>query len=427
MDVKAKQVGIREEVSVSRVCSDAPKFAGFKPQQVLVSSITEHKDTVSCVQNFRDQRFFLSGSHDGTVRIYDMNRIDLDFTEGSVASINVVKSEEKLTHKVLAVRPIEFTDSFLVGTNTGFVELYKVDARSNASISQQGRFNRAPNGEVRHIETISESVFVYVTSSGHIVVEDIRSQRSPANFSVGKERGLVSSMVQRNSTQSTCISTLNGYCLVYDIRCNLISNVFQLMSPDDDPLPILTMANMKRISNLDGVEPTDLLALGFQSNHNEVGFWNLNDLNENVNPAIYLACSDKKEVIIQNPRLKNLYKNEQFKNFTNAWEERYFYEFVDDEQQMDLISYLKDPLTISQGQIKERWLIGTKNCYSFMKRAFEAKSSVTSIISLPLSGSLYPQNMENCLITASSDRFVQTWNLSSDTGKAGERFPDKVI
>lgn len=115
---------------------------------------------------------------------------------------------------------------------------------------------------------------------------------------------------------------------MYDMRCNLISNVFQLLSADDHPLPILSMQNLKKTSNLDGVEHSDLLAIGFQSNNNEVGFWNLNDLNENVNPSIYLMCSDKRDVIIQNPRLKNL-KNEQFKNFNNTLEERTYYDFVD--------------------------------------------------------------------------------------------------
>lgn len=104
---------------------------------------------------------------------------------------------------------------------------------------------------------------------------------------------------------------MNGYCLVYDLRCNLISNVFQLLSPDDYPLPIYTMANFKRASILDGVDQTDLVAIGFQSNYNEVGFWNLNDLNENLNPCIFLNCSDKRDIIIQNPRLKSFYKNEQ--------------------------------------------------------------------------------------------------------------------
>lgn len=59
----------------------------FRPQQQLVTTIQEHKDIVSCVENFRDQRFFISGSHDGTVRIFDMNRIDQDFTAGSVSCV----------------------------------------------------------------------------------------------------------------------------------------------------------------------------------------------------------------------------------------------------------------------------------------------------------------------------------------------------
>lgn len=41
----------------------------------------------------------------------------------------------------------------------------------------------------------SEAVFVYVTSLGDIVVEDIRSRSQAMTFSVGKERGLVTSMI----------------------------------------------------------------------------------------------------------------------------------------------------------------------------------------------------------------------------------------
>jgi hypothetical protein len=125
-----------------------------------------------------------------------MNRIDQDFTEGSTAMVKCVKNEDKLSHKVLTIKPIEQTDSFLVGTNTGFVELYKMD---HGAVQQSGCFNRAPSGEVRKIESLrnelNEAVFVYVTSSGHIVVEDIRSPKNASHFSVGKERGLVSTMV----------------------------------------------------------------------------------------------------------------------------------------------------------------------------------------------------------------------------------------
>jgi hypothetical protein len=56
---------------------------------------------------------------------------------------------------------------------------------------------------------------------------------------------------------------MNGYCMVYDLRCNLISNVFQLLGPDDHPLPIFSMANFKRETFLEGVDPTELVAIGF--------------------------------------------------------------------------------------------------------------------------------------------------------------------
>jgi phosphoinositide-3-kinase regulatory subunit 4 len=235
--------------------------------------------------------------------------------------VSVVKceSQDKQFNKVTTLKALEQTDSFLVGTNTGLIQLYKMDHTAyregkNLGVSQLRTFRKA-NSEIKKIESMSndmsEAIFVYVTSMGEIVVEDIRSRSPAIQFSVGKERGLVTSMIQRSNSLSTCISTMNGYCVVYDLRCNLISNVFQLLSPEDQPLPIFSMANFKRVTALEGVEPVDMIGLGFQSNNNEVGFWNFNDLNENINPCLYLVCSDKKDIIIQNPRLKSLYKIEQ--------------------------------------------------------------------------------------------------------------------
>jgi hypothetical protein len=40
---------------------------------------------------------------------------------------------------------------------------------------------------------------VYVTSFGDIVVEDTRSPKGGNHFSIGKERGLVTSMIKRGS------------------------------------------------------------------------------------------------------------------------------------------------------------------------------------------------------------------------------------
>ncbi len=57
-----------------------------------------------------------------------------------------------------------------------------------------------------------------------------------------------------------------------------------------------------------------------------------------------------------------------------------------------------------------------------MKTAFEGKSTVSSIINLPIQGANHPANIENTIITASTDRCVQAWTLTNDISKPGEKY-----
>lgn len=46
----------------------------YKPTGMLIAEITEHKDTISCIEKVGD-RFFATGSYDGTVRFFDSKRL----------------------------------------------------------------------------------------------------------------------------------------------------------------------------------------------------------------------------------------------------------------------------------------------------------------------------------------------------------------
>ena len=75
----------------------------------------------------------------------------------------------------------------------------------------------------------NDKCFIYVTLKGEIGVKDIRSKMPAITYNIGKERGLISSMILSKfsgGTESAVISTLNGYCLIYDIRSNVLSNIF---------------------------------------------------------------------------------------------------------------------------------------------------------------------------------------------------------
>lgn len=51
------------------------------------------------------------------------------------------------------------------------------------------------------------------------------------------------SFINIPGTNTLAVGTMNGYILLYDIRCNLVSNIYEL-DCDGQNLPILTMQNV---------------------------------------------------------------------------------------------------------------------------------------------------------------------------------------
>ncbi|CAD8193085.1 unnamed protein product [Paramecium octaurelia] len=407
--IKSSQLQI-QDIQFQRVLQQ-PIARPFKIGNQIVTTISEHKGIVTSLQKFGDQRKFISGSYDGTVRIYDMKKIEDDFTNGSVAQIRV--SEGDVQSRISALCALEGTDSFVVGTNTGSVSLYTNDRHTSTFLKG--------DSEIRKIVD-QENTFMYVTEKGTLKIEDIRS-RNGQSFNIGRQRGLVSSMVHDNYT--TLIGTINGYLILYDIRSTMIVNLFQLLNHDDQALPIFSLAYMNRVSQFEGMnsDSSKLVGIGYQSNNNEVGFWDLNKQNEDLNPALFLYCSDKKHPIIETPRLQSVLKSEQFINHNNNLSTQCHYDFLNKSYQVDLISYLKDPLTSSERLAKDRWLRGTKNLYINLKSAFECKSTVTSLICL--TSRIDNQRQENTFITASTDRSIQSWTLNSDVAKQQDKNNDR--
>jgi hypothetical protein len=74
-----------------------------------------------------------------------------------------------------------------------------------------------------------------------------------------------------NGSSAIQIGTINGYLLTYDIRCNLLSSVYQLMS-DNQSLPILSMYNVPMDSN----ETEQLISICYPSKNYEFCNFNLN-------------------------------------------------------------------------------------------------------------------------------------------------------
>jgi WD40 repeat protein len=57
-----------------------------RPRGILLAEISEHSESVTCLEKVADQ-FFLSGSSDGTLRVFDSKKIQMNMTVGSEACV----------------------------------------------------------------------------------------------------------------------------------------------------------------------------------------------------------------------------------------------------------------------------------------------------------------------------------------------------
>ena len=118
----------------------------WKPSGQLVTTIYEHSDIVTCLETIKDCRYFASGSYDGYVRIFDLEKLESyfffqflinsfilksDFTIDSVGFIKCEGNNEDQDpnnrQKIKVLRSIEDSFSILLGTNDGIIDLYRVN------------------------------------------------------------------------------------------------------------------------------------------------------------------------------------------------------------------------------------------------------------------------------------------------------------
>lgn len=77
-DVRTESVGLE---GYSGKSENPIKFKGsanrfWRPTGSLITTIYEHDDVVSCLEGLRDNRRFISGSYDGFIRVFDLEKIE---------------------------------------------------------------------------------------------------------------------------------------------------------------------------------------------------------------------------------------------------------------------------------------------------------------------------------------------------------------
>jgi WD40 repeat protein len=149
-----------------------------RPKGVLVSEIFEHTDTITCLEKVADQ-FILSGSADGSLRVFDARKIQTNVTMCSEGWVEM-KGEGEEKAKIASVASFDQTYAAVVGTNRGQIRVFPIEriqkSHSTGRSDDIVRYNVA--GELEKIVTLTNELknecFCYVTAEGKLGVQDIR-------------------------------------------------------------------------------------------------------------------------------------------------------------------------------------------------------------------------------------------------------------
>lgn len=210
------------------------------------------------------------------------------------------------------------------------------------------------------------------------------------------------------------IGTLNGYVMLFDLRSNVISQVYQL---NGEIRPILNLKFFYPYSGFSNIASDELIAVSYASNNHEIGVWELNTSLPVNEPKIVLSCENDIRHFSSKPILVNKTNEESTSMLHSKFSDRSYYDYVSHlSPHFDILEFYRDPVLHSQNQLKEKWLMNLKTTYSNIKSLSEYKNYAKSMILLPgrpfLRGPPQMQ-LRNMFITAGNDRNIRFWNLSN--------------
>ena len=81
---KFEQFKIKPTLKLGEYNLKANEMEKIKPKGTLLTEIYEHRDVITCLENIAD-KFLISGSYDGTLRVFNTRKMEMNVTAESEA------------------------------------------------------------------------------------------------------------------------------------------------------------------------------------------------------------------------------------------------------------------------------------------------------------------------------------------------------
>lgn len=199
----------------------------WRPEGQLVASFVEHTAAVTRVLVSPDQGFFISGSDDGTVKIWDTSRLERNITRRSRQTYKLEGENVKVTSLVF----VEHTYSFVATGSDGSVHVVRIDYhQGNDGSAKFGRPRlireyRLDEGDQvvwsDHYNENNQSVLLLATNTSKVIAIDLRMMEEMYTLRNPLSHGTPTCFCVDRRAHSLLLGTSHGVLDLWDLRFKL--------------------------------------------------------------------------------------------------------------------------------------------------------------------------------------------------------------
>ncbi|KAI9626663.1 hypothetical protein H4Q26_017761 [Puccinia striiformis f. sp. tritici PST-130] len=196
----------------------------------LIGHLIEHTAAVTSLCVSPDYVFFVSGSHDGTVKVWDTVRLEKNVTSKSRHTFN---QGGQITHVCL----LEHSHCVASASTNGTLWVHRIDVNFDGTLPNYSkpeaiRQHQLNAGEyitsMIHHNTLTSSDLIYITNKCSIVTLDLRTMRTTQALRNPKHLGPLSKLCVDQKKIWIVVGTITGYLSLWDLRFGLLLKTWKM-------------------------------------------------------------------------------------------------------------------------------------------------------------------------------------------------------
>ncbi|KAF2180054.1 phosphoinositide 3-kinase regulatory subunit 4 [Zopfia rhizophila CBS 207.26] len=220
------QVNGRRQPIKHKESHQSPTGIPWRPEGILVASFGEHTDAVNRILVAPDHAFFITGSDDGTVKVWDTSRLERNVSRRSRQTYKLSDGA-----KVSSLVFVEHTYCFVATGTDGSMHVVRVDYYQGQGGG--GKFGRLkllreyqlPDGDYavwsEHYKEDNKSVLLLATNTSKVVALDLRTMAELFTLKNPLNHGTPTCFCVDRKHHWLLLGTSHGVLDLWDIRFKL--------------------------------------------------------------------------------------------------------------------------------------------------------------------------------------------------------------